>query len=98
MEFADAVYSRLAMDELRQRRWHPVTCGTELFAKLRSGEGEAELEEMLAIRSGNTKRYVVFTPEGPILTNSQPSASSPHLDADHIGKQIQIRIPSLLFY
>lgn len=103
-QIADAAYLRLAMLELSQRRWHPgdvpASNGTALMEKIRSGEGQSELEEILAIRSRNTKRFAVFQADGPLLTDSLPGTTepSPHLDAWSIAQRIQVRMSGVLFY
>lgn len=102
MQVADAVYVRLAMAELSERRVHPATCGTYLIEKLRSGDCQSELEELLGLRSRNTKQFAVFWPDGPTLTNSLPDSGDgspvPHLDAWRIARLIQVRVTDLLFF
>lgn len=99
-EIADAAYVRLAMLEISLRRWHTVTSGTDLLRKLRSEDGQAELEELLAVGTRNTKRFAVFSSSGTVVTNSTPedSETAKFIDAWRIAELIQARAPGTLFY
>jgi hypothetical protein len=101
-ELADAIYLRLAMRELGDNRWHSVTSGTTLLQRLRSGDCQAEIEDMLALRIRQPRRFMLFGAEGPVLAHALPESSGPeaavaHLDAWRIAEQIKVRTVGLLF-
>lgn len=102
-EIADAIYVRLAMLELSGNRWHSVTSQNTLRQKLRTGDCQSEIAEMLALGTRQPRRFMFFGPDGPRLAHALPENSgsevgAAHLDAWRIAEQLQVRTVGMLFY
>lgn len=100
---ADAIYVRMAIDELRDMRWHSATCGTTLTHRLRSGDCQSEIEEMLGVETRNSKPFAVFSSTGPLLLNRLPDPSGTEYSAacismGRIAERIRTQIPGPLFH
>jgi hypothetical protein len=102
-QVADAIYVRLAIVELRDMRWHLATCGTTLTSRLRSGDCQSEVEELLGVQTRNTQPFAIFPPTGPLMVNSLPGnfaadSTAVHLSMERIAEQISARVPGPLFH
>jgi hypothetical protein len=100
---ADSIYVRMAIDELRDMRWHLATCGTTLTSRLRSGDCQSEIEELLGVETRNSKPFAVFPPTGAMLLDMLPDASAVEFGAvclsmGRIAEQIRARVPDPLFH